>query len=262
VCDKDVRVEDVLKDAKDESKVVKYQALQAPVMHMDSLEPEDTGPAAKSKANSGNKVIASGPGTFRVWEQGSAEMEVVSVSEKAAGPVAKSATAPKKSEWKMTLVSFRSQMHANSQANTANFWEKVQVLSIPWPRHDAPLDLEAILLNELPEGAMYLRCDRLKVLDRPSDGKANKQMEGHGNVYIQGREFHANALSVYHNQQKQQVILAGTKDNPATLTRQVTRGGQKDTVSGVKIIYHRGSGRVEVTGTDQVQGSTVPSPKK
>ena len=66
----------------------------------------------------------------------------------------------------------------------------MQVLNLPWPRHDQPIDMEQILLQPaLPEGAMYLRCERLKVLDTPADPKtgrlANKEMEGNDNVYPQ-----------------------------------------------------------------------------
>ena len=56
-----------------------------------------------------------------------------------------------------------------------------------------------------------------------------------------------------------QVILSGTKDNPATLTRQLTKGGQRETVTGEKITYNRGTGQVFVDRATQIQGTTTPS---
>ena len=83
-----------------------------------------------------------------------------------------------KQEYKMTLVSFKGPMQANSQTNTVSFWRNVQVLSLPWPRHDEPLELEKVLLqNPLPEGALYLRCERVKVLDTPADPKTKRPPE-------------------------------------------------------------------------------------
>ena len=114
--------------------------------------------------------------------------------------------------------------------------------------------------NPLPEGALYMRCERVKVLDTPADPKtkrpANKEMEGHVNVLVQGREFTAQADTVTYNQLKQQIILIGTKEAPAKMIKQDHPGGPWQTATGTKITYNRAKGETVVEGTDNVQGET------
>src|SRR5262249_54322500 len=150
-----------------------------------------------------------------------------------------------------------------SLTNTVNFWNGVRVLSTPWPAFDKPFDMDKILLlNELPEGSLHLRCDRLKVLDTPADPKtkrpANKEMEGHGNVFVQGKEFSAHSDTVTYNQLKQQVILIGSKESPARMLRQLNPSGPWQNATGVKIKYNRATGETWVDGTLQVNGETAP----
>lgn len=252
VCNQDARVADDTRDPRDPSKTIKYQALRAPVMYVDSLESLDE----KQKAPVGNRVVASGPGTFRVWEAGTAgELDLKA----GPGPAKDKAPAkgqPPKQEYKTTLVSFGGQMHANSEKHTVNFYNNVRVLNLPCPRHDVAIDMDQTLLN-LPAGALYLRCsNRLEVLDVPTDGQPNKQMTGTGNVYVQGKEFYAHAQVVKYNQQKQQVILEGSKEAPARLVKQSIVGGKTETVEGLRITYNRAQGETKVEGGTQVQGES------
>src|SRR5262249_37003802 len=114
-----------------------------------------------------------------------------------------------------------------------------------------------------PEGALYLRCDRLKALDTPADPKtkrpANKEMEGHGNVYVQGKEFSAHSDVVTHNQLKQQVILIGSKEAPARMQRQPYEGAPWQTATGVKITYLRGKGETYIDKAETVEGERGPT---
>jgi lipopolysaccharide export system protein LptA len=260
VCDQEVRVEDSTYD--EHKKLIKYTSLEAPVLHMDALEPDDDQPLPPGKS-AGNKVIASGRGLLKTWEPGS-NPDLMTSDSTSAKP--QGATAPKdkgpnskkpNDDMKLTCVWFKGRMDASSQTNTAYFWEKVQVLNLPADRHDKPIDLDAILIAELPERALYLSCDRLKVLDRPTDGKPNKQMEAHGSVYVQGKEFYARAASVYYNQAKEQVILEGGS-GVAKLYRQLTQGGKADELTGKKIIYNRKTGHTKVENSYGTQGQTIP----
>jgi hypothetical protein len=162
---------------------------------------------------------------------------------------------------KLTFVEFHKRMDANSKTKTALFWENVRVLSLPSKTHDKVIDLDTILTADLPEKAIYLRCDRLKVLDHPTDGKPNKQMEAHGKVYAQGREFYARADWATYNEQKEQVILYGG-DGYATLYKRDVQGGEANTLEGKKIIYNRSTGKTEVYGASSVTGSTSPPAPK
>src|SRR5262249_48222088 len=146
---------------------------------------------------------------------------------------------------KMTYVRFKKRMDANSKTNTAKFWgdgaEGVRVLHFPCDDPNKVIDLEQMLLD-LPEEAIYMRCERLEGLDLPQNGKPNQQMEGQGSVYVQGRQFYARSDKVFYNQSKNQVIFEST-DGYAVLTKVPYKGAKGDVIEAKKIIYNRTNGQ-------------------
>jgi hypothetical protein len=271
VADNDVRVAEFVRDlVKDDSKVVKYQALFCRYLIVDSLEPEDE--AQKGPAR--NRVQASGPGSYHTWDLGDGDMSLAGPDQAAQkAPPAKAPPAKQeqgKQEYKMTQVRFFETMLANSQTNTVRFYGNVKVLNLPWPKYDDPLDMDKVLnQNPLPEGALYLRCDNVKVLDTPAiveQGKvkrpANKEMEGHGNAIVQGRDFDAKSNDVTYNQLKQQVILYGSKEAPATMQRYRYVGDVGQKAVGKTITHNRAKGETIVDGLQSLQGETVPQQKQ
>lgn len=258
VCDRDVRVEDSTMQG---DRLVKYQRLEGPAIQMMALEPEDGAPRTpgRGRPGAGNVVYASGPGTIRTWEPGNGDDPLggaVPATPTRPGAATTAAKPPSAREMKMTYVSFQKRMDANSKTNTAYFWENVRVLHLPCPRPDAEINLDLILATDLPDKALYLRCDRLKVLDHPTDGEPNKQMEAHGKVYTQGREFYARADVVRFNQQKQQVIFEGSETGLATLYKASRPGDKPQVVEGKRIIYNRATGKIDVIGASSVSGET------
>ena len=143
----------------------------------------------------------------------------------------------------MTYVAFENRMDANSKKNTADFWGKVRVLNFPCNRHDMVIDLDAILQSDLPEKAVYMACDRLKVLNSKVGGKPNKEMWAMGRVYVQGREFYAHADLVTYNQAKEQVIFHGKDGGLATLYKVEARGKEPARIEAKKITYNRSTGK-------------------
>ncbi|MFO0928413.1 MAG: hypothetical protein U0736_15535 [Gemmataceae bacterium] len=289
VCDRDVRVEDSTMQG---DRVVKYQRLEGPAVQMMALEAEDAGdggkgtaghPAApvtreaakpgasafpaKGRNSAGNVVYASGPGTIRTWEPSNGDDPIggatptppnrTTLQTPAAVPPGGNRS-PSAQEMRMTYVAFQKRMDANSKNNTAYFWENVRVLHLPCPRPDAEINLDLILATDLPEKSLYLRCDRLKVLDHPTDGLPNKQMEAVGKVYAQGREFYARADVVRYNQQKQQVIFEGGESGLATLYKVARPGDKPQTVEGKRILYNRATGKIDVIGASSITGETAP----
>jgi lipopolysaccharide export system protein LptA len=151
-------------------------------------------------------------------------------------------------------VSFGKRMDANSKTNTAHFWENVRVLNMPGDDPNQEIDLDTILATELPEGAMYLRCERLKVLDQPVNGRSNQQMEAYGRVYVQAKEFYARADAVFYNQAKDQIIFDGKESGVATLCKVRRKGEEPQVIRGKKIIYHRTTGEAKVDSGDSIRG--------
>jgi lipopolysaccharide export system protein LptA len=291
VCDRDVRIED---SSYDGDVLVKYQRLVSPGVHMIALEPEEDSlagrftpppaPPAKGKTDkpkptgktsAGNQVHASGPGNLRIMQPeneedhgpGTKPAAASKPAAAAAGAAGKQAGGkggktdkPGKTVMKMTYVEFGRRMDANSKTSTAKFWTNVRVLNLPCKDPDMPIDLDAILAGDLPEKAFYMRCDRMKVLDAPTGGQPNKQMEGHGQVYCQGSDFYARADMVTYNEQKSQVIFYGI-DGYATLYRQIEKGSTPSVVEGKKIIYNEKTKETQVIGTRSFSGETL-SPVK
>jgi hypothetical protein len=293
VCDRSVRIEDRLYEG---DKLLEFKRLVAPWVQMNALEPDDLTPrqpptpvaGTPARSNDGNEVHASGPGFLTIVKRGGPDPLAPPEAAPApkapgrpaprppAGPAparaarpggapapaaARGAAPPPNDELKLTYVSFQKRMDANSRSNTALFWENVRVLNMPCENPNQPIDLDA-MLADLPEGAMYLRAERLKVLDQPENGRSNQQMEAHGRVYVQGKDFYARADSVYYNQAKDQVILDGKDSGEATLYKQPRPGMKPEEFRGSKIIYSRTSGRADVIKGSEFNGSSLSTPRK
>jgi hypothetical protein len=276
VCDRDVRIEDRVYEG---DKLLEYKLLVSPAVQMNALEPDDGTPrrapspalsGTSARSSEGNEVHASGPGHVQIVKRGGPDPLAPPPPPAAAGrPAAKPAPAGppgKEDELKLTYVSFQKRMDANSRTNTALFWENVRVLNLPCDNPNQVVDLDAVLASDLPEGAMYLSCDRLKVLDQPENGRSNQQMEAYGRVYVQGKEFYARADAVFYNQAKDQIILDGRDSGQATLYKIRAQGAKPEVVRGKKIIYSRSTGKSsgeqieEFSGTSPGRPTPAPAP--
>jgi lipopolysaccharide export system protein LptA len=256
LCDHDVRIEELVFTG---PLLTKYTRLQGPVVHMTALEPDEDAPLKPAKpggkTSAGNMVVVSGSGNVRIWEPASGE-ELPGLSGTPATTKAapKAGPAKKAPEMKMTYVAFKNRMDANSKSGKAAFWGDVRALNLPCPKHDTVIDLDIILAKDLPEGAVFIRCDRLHVLDRPTQGKSNKQMEGIGRVTVQGRDFDASSQSIFYDQLKEQIILYGSDSVPAVLRKESRPGAERSKVEGRTIIYDRKTGKIDVQGASSIGG--------
>jgi hypothetical protein len=251
VGDQEVRVEDSANDP--EGRLAKYQLLEGTVIAMNTVPADDDGGGRAEKPRDTSEVLLSGPGSVRILQRGAVDLAAAPSREPTRpGP---QAAAPPAEEMKMTYVSFLRRMDANSRTSTANFWEYVRVLNFPCEDPHQEIDLDALLATELPARALYLRCDRLKVLDQKEQGRSNQQMEARGRVRVQAREFWAEAEEVYFNEAKDQVIFKGTPNAPATLSKVAVRGQQPQTLEGRTIIYTRSTGKAEVIGGNSLNGA-------
>jgi lipopolysaccharide export system protein LptA len=259
-CDRGVRVEDTTRE---KDRVVKYQLLVCQELRMLALEPE---PGARPDGKGpGNEVRAAGPGSARVFQAGATDPlappppngPAAKPPPRAGGP----AGTPGKpaEEMKLTFISFQSTMNANSKANSAKFWGNVRVLSLPSDNPHQEIDLDDILgKQQLPKGAMYLRCERLEVLDQPYNGRSNQQMTARDRVEVWAEEFSARCDDLYYNQAKDQVILDGRRSGEATLFKVTTPGAKPQLLKGKKIIYNRTTGDAQVEGGDSISGDQLP----
>jgi hypothetical protein len=268
LADKSVRVEDTTLER---GEMVKYQQITGTYLEMITLTPDEDSPRGPDgKPKECNQVRVSGPGDVRILQHGSTDPAAspgrtptaksgqvqgtpVSVAKPGPQPRPGAANKPPDEEMKMTYVTFLHRMDGNSKTNTAKFWGAVRVLNFPCENPHEEIDIDATLSRELPPGMMYLRADRLEVLDQPTNGKPNQQLRAFGRVRVQAKEFLGESDDVTYEEQKDLCIFTGTPDNQATLIKQVVKGQQPQTLRGVKIYYKRSTGEARVEGGSEIR---------
>jgi hypothetical protein len=208
--------------------------------------------------NEEGTVHAAGPGEVRMYRLGG-EGPLDSQSAKpqpAKAPQPGAPPAKKKEEPKLTYVSYYARMNGYRKNHMAIFYTNVRVLHLPADNPHMEIDLDRILGKQLlPEGSMYMRCDKLKVFSRPhGTGKATQVMDAEGRVSVVAPEFHGEAERVSYDEEKDQVIFDGGSNGVATLWKQKIQGREWQMVQGKKIIYDRKSGRHAVDGGDILSG--------
>jgi lipopolysaccharide export system protein LptA len=216
VCDKNVRIED---SERENGKLLKYQRLDSKELDSDQQN---------------NEAKAAGPGVVRIIQLGDKDDGVPGGSR--AKPAANNA--PKEEVLKLTRVTFLGRMWTNNATRTAIFSDNVEVVNVPSDNPDLPIDID-----HLPEGGLYLRCERLKVYSQKdaATGKASQQMEACRKAQVQAKEFWGRAETIKYDESKEQVIFeAGPEPGSmATLYRVTQPGAQPDVITGKKITYWR-----------------------
>ena len=70
------------------------------------------------------------------------------------------------------------------------------------------IDLDKVL-NRMPEGAPYLKSDRLDVFDHGYRKKSQQEMYAKGHVRVQAKDFYGYADRMTYNEAKDQIIFEG-----------------------------------------------------
>ncbi|MFN6049922.1 MAG: LptA/OstA family protein [Planctomycetia bacterium] len=240
VCDRTVRVEEIIRE---NDKIQKYHRIQAVTLSMNKLDKdeEDTKPGGD-----GNEVRASGPGEVRILQKSGTETFLSPNGNEGSQPAGKSPTKDPDGEMKLTQVSFLRSMYGNSKTNTATFLENVRVLNFPCENPNIDIDLESVMDN-LPKGGMFLRADRLDVLSKQdSKGKSQQEMRAKGRVLVHAQEFWGRAEQVSYEEAKDLVIFHGGDTGVATLYKRVRQGAPPEEIKGKKITYNRSSGQFKI----------------
>jgi lipopolysaccharide export system protein LptA len=230
VCDRNVRIEDTeWTKPPDPKKLVRYQRI-------DSRE--------LSYNNEEGVMVAPGPGVLRILQWG-VKGEAVGPSPTPTPPPARQPSArPPEEELKLTRVQYLTRMFANNTTRTAIFYDGVELVHLPSNDPDVAIDLD-----KLPEGALYLRCDQLKVYSRQEpNAKGMQQMEARGHAMVQSREFSGRADIVKYDESKELVVLEANEGNLATLVRQKAKGAPQEEVKGKKIYYWRRTNDFKIEG--------------
>jgi lipopolysaccharide export system protein LptA len=267
VGDEEVRAED---QTLERGQLEKYQLLLGSSITMTTVSPDEESPPADGKANDANELKLTGPGSVRILQRGGSDLGSMPDSPTPNRPAAK--TAQGSQELKLTYIRFEKLMQANNLTNVASFWESVRALNMPCNDPHCEIDLDAMLATQLPPGAMYLRCNHLKVAtikksipegenaeqrkdgDKQAKVRTYQLMEAHGQVIVQSQEFTAQCDLMTFNEEKDQVIFHGERGNEAVLSKVTVKGGQPMVYRGKKIIYYRSTGRVDGIDLKLIRG--------
>ncbi len=231
-------------------KLVKVQQLRAQELKMEAQAQDPTG------GEKYQRVVAEGPGTLRIWQQGDANPTGPAPGSAPTRPMAPGAQPPAKDEqeMKLTVIEFNSRMIGIDKGKVfqqATFVEKVEVISVP---SDSPsLKLEK---HKLPPRAVFLRCDKELVVwsHKGGDVPPVQRMDATGNAYVRTDEYDGSGQTI--SSKGKLVTLTGSEAVPARI---MSRFGQGNEQSGQKIIYDRGLGKYSVK--EGFGGSISPAPK-
>src|SRR5262249_50373162 len=232
VCDKDVMVDDSEYEG---GRLIKYQRLDCRELNVDNIQ---------------NKAYAYGPkGKFTIWQPGDAGSPL------AAPPQTQTASKKPAQEMKLTIITFDGRMWADNTSHTAIFNDNVMALNFATENKDLDQDLDH-LLEHLPDDAVYMHCEQMKVYNRPENGKSNQQLESEGRVNCRTKEYEAHAEKVTYNEAKDQLIFDGGDGGFARLIHFLGIGIQPQESKAKRFIYLRKSGQIFSEGVQGVRGTT------
>jgi hypothetical protein len=239
----------------------KYQLMIGREMLMNTVA-RDEAPSQPGKNNDANEVTLYGPGSVRIMQRGDADL-TLTPGNPAPNQSAPAKKATNEQQMKLTYVSFMKVMQASNRTNVAKFWESVRVLNLPCDDPHRDIDLDAMLAAELPEGALYLRCNRLNVGTYQkaivtSTGQKQLRtyqiMDAYGQVYVEGKDFTAQCDHMSFNEEKDQVVFDGEGDNLAVMSKGELKSGDRKTTKAKRFTYIRSTGEVFARDIGSISG--------
>ncbi|MFL5329433.1 MAG: LptA/OstA family protein [Gemmataceae bacterium] len=190
------------------------------------------------------QLEAAGPGEVRILQPGPKNGGLSPLPDR--GPALKTPPPPAEEEMKLTYVRYGSKLAVENEKRTAKFWRGVEVLHLPADDPGLRLNLNR-LIDHLPKGALYMKCDVLEVYTEEANGKKTHIMIAKEKAKVQFDDVNGDADIIKYNEASQQVIFEGTRSRPAVLTKQVARGQKPQIFKADKITYNRSTGQFDGT---------------
>lgn len=188
--------------------------------------------------NAKKLFYTSGPGEVRIFQLGSSDDFLNK-------PPPRGAVAKKEAtqEYKITHVRYGGTLQGTTgEPRMATFFDNVEVVHVPATRPDMIIDID-----KMPEGGMYMHCEKLTVwTHRLANGRNSQEMRAEHKVRVQTKEYYGNSDVVTYDEAQDKVIFKGGKGNPAVLYQYIGPGVPPNRISGEKIFYWRNSNKFEV----------------
>ena len=201
-------------------------------------------------------VNASGPGKVIIISNGTEDQGLAPPGPATAGSTAKGEKLPpqpKGEELQLTRIDFLTRMYSNNKDNvrTSKFYDNVQIYHAPGDRPDMKMDPD-----HPPKGGFYMRCEILTVYTmKIANDKTSQIMQAERKVSFRTQEFYGNASSAKYNQSQEIMIFEGVPGNPAKLYQFVPGTNQTREIQGMKILYNRRTGAIDVKDATGIGGS-------
>jgi hypothetical protein len=237
LCDKNVNIEDTVRN--EDGRLERYQRIVSKELDLDNLM---------------GQVNAPGPGVVTILQLGAKGDAFGGPPPVAGPPGGRPKPAPAEEELKVTRVTYLGKMWADNNKRIIKFFslnnDYVEVVNAPSDNPDAKIDPD-----HLPPGGMHLRCRRLEVYSkRLPGGKANQQMEAHGQAEVHAQDFWGRADVIKYDEAKQLVVFEGL-GNLATLYRVRRKGEEPQEIKARKIRYRRATNDFDIEGGTGINGT-------
>lgn len=195
-------------------------------------------------------LMEAGPGSVRILQPGSKGDNPLAPQKNGVKTVA--TTKAPDEEYKLTWIQYGRALRVDNPKRTATFHKNVEVLHLP--KDDPCLQSEFnALVDKLPPGAVYLRCERLDVYgSKDANGRTQQQFMARDRAEVQAAEFSGRASVIKYDEAKQLVIFEGTEGSMAELYRTVVKGEPPQEIKAEKIIYNRQTGAFKTEGTRKI----------
>ncbi|HMF19319.1 MAG TPA: hypothetical protein VKE98_19085 [Gemmataceae bacterium] len=192
-------------------------------------------------------VNASGPGKVIIISTGSEDQGL-----EAPRPQPGKGPPPSKQELQFTRIDYLTRMYSNNKDNvrTSKFYDNVEIYHAPGDRPDMKMDPD-----HPPKGGFTMRCEILTVYTRNmGEGKSSQYMTAERKVTFRTQEFFGNATQAKYDEKQELMIFEGVPGNPAKLYQFVPGTNQPREIVGMRILYNRRTGAINIDGASQLEG--------
>jgi lipopolysaccharide export system protein LptA len=190
-------------------------------------------------------VTAKGPGTLELWRREGGRRDskrpTTRVDNMRGGEVDSTV-------WSYTVIDFDGDMRGSTKQPTTTFRDVKRIIY-----GSVPNSTDTIEEDKIPADGGYMRCQELTLtqLTPTKGGKSHQELKATGNVSLDGRSFSAQAHQVTYDQSKEQYVLTGDGNQPATIWREAQTGARRSSTSAQlmrfipsknELSFDRGSG--------------------
>jgi hypothetical protein len=187
-------------------------------------------------------MLAHGPGWFTSLRYGAAANPLNPVQPGAPPPAA----AATKTELQYLNVQFLKEITGNLNQREMTFHD--QVHTVYGPVKDWADELNADRLEGLGPRGVLMTSQSMKIAEMPAPppNRGSLEIDARENVMIEAQSFTARAARVSYAQAKDLIVLEGDSRTDAQLFRQQAVGGPTAKAAAKKILFWRGTNRVEL----------------